>query len=206
MTRVGRAGQLSLLLFALAAPLGLAMPAAAQEMELSAPRQVECVGRTTTQMTLRWTAPVSIAVASYKVRYRTAAAVTYVEFSSTGTNHTLSGLTAGAEYAVGVQSVAADSTLSEWVDAVCATPGSDPLIDLGGIAETLPGGKMTAVFVPALMMVVVMLSSTRNALLSFGCAGLVLVVSLFVVDASPLLLVALVPLVGAGFVYGKVLR
>ena len=206
MTRVGRAGQLSLLLFALAAPLAQAMPAGAQGMEVAAPRQVECVGRTTTQMTIKWTAPVSIAVAGYKVRYRTAAAVTYVEFSSTGTNYTLSGLTAGAEYAVGVQSVAADSTVSEWVDAVCATPGSDPLIDLGGIAETLPGGKMTAVFVPALMMVVVMLSSTRNALLSFGCAGLVLVVSLFVVDASPLLLVALVPLVGAGFVYGKVLR
>ena len=171
-----------------------------------APQRVECVGRTTSAMTLRWVASSAGSAESHHVRYRPSDGGADSVRAVAGATYPLSGLTAGNAYSVGVRAVAADGSASEWADAVCATPGSNPVIDLGGIAETLPGGKMTAVFVPALMMVAVMLSSTRNALLSFGCAGLVLVVGLFVVDASPLLLVALVPLVGAGFVYGKVLR
>ena len=171
-----------------------------------APQRVECVARTTSAMTLRWVPSSAGSPESHHLRYGPSDGGAYSVRAAAGATYPLRGLTAASVYSVGVRTVAADGTLSEWVDAVCATPGSDPVIDLGGIAETLPGGKMTAVFVPAMMMVAVMLSSTRNALLSFGCAGLVLVVSLFVVDASPLLLVALAPLVGAGFVYGKVLR
>ena len=171
-----------------------------------APQRVECVERTTSAMTLRWVPSSTGSAESHHLRYGPADGGTYSVRAAAGATYPLRGLTAASAYSVGVRTVAADGSASEWVDAICATPGSNPVIDLGGIAETLPGGKMTAVFVPAMMMVAVMLSSTRNALLSFGCAAMVLVVSLFVVDASPLLLVALAPLVGAGFVYGKVLR
>ena len=181
-------------------------PAMAQSPAVGEPRQVECVGRITTEMTLRWSEPSSGTAASYNVRYKTAAEAGYTELNAAGANHLLAGLTPDTEYAVGVRAVAGDSTTSDWVDESCGTPQTNPIIDLSGVAETLPGGKMTAVFIPALIIAVVMLAMTKQVILSFGAGGLVLVVSLFMVEANPLLLAVLLPIVGAGFIYGRVLR
>ena len=196
---------LALLLGCIAAAVRVS-PAMAQSPAVGEPRQVECVGRLTTEMTLRWSGPSTGTAASYNVRYKLASETDYTELNAVGTNHRLAGLTADTGYDVGVRAVAADDTTSEWVDESCRTPGTNPVIDLSGVAETLPGGKMTAVFIPALIIAVVMLATTKQVILSFGASGLVLVVSLFAVDANPLLLAVLLPIVGAGFIYGRVLR